>query len=154
MFMGVVAYADDLVLLAPNRTAAKHMLATCEEFAKINNIQFSTDDNPNKSKSKALHIVGHNGHSEKPAPLMLCDKVLPWVEKCDHLGHSLNVSASMEDDCKIKRAKFIEEAVKIREQFQFAHPLDIISATETYCSNFYGNQWWHLRGDAVNIICP
>ena len=128
------------------------MLATCEEFAKANNIKFSTDDNPNKSKSKALYVVGHNCQIEKPAPLSLCGKVLPWVEKCDHLGHVMNVTASSEEDCKIKRAKFIEEAVKIREQFKFAHPIEIIHATETYCSNFYGNQLWNLRGDAARML--
>ena len=32
MYMGVVAYADDIVLLAPNRNAARNMLATCENF--------------------------------------------------------------------------------------------------------------------------
>ena len=152
MFMGVVAYADDLVLVAPNRTAAQNMLGTCEQFATENNIQFSTDVNPNKSKSKALYVVGQKGQCEKPVPLMLCGKALPWVDKCDHLGHSLNVWGSLEQDCRIKRAKFIEDSVKIREQFKFAHPTEIIAATETYCSSYYGHNLWGLRGEAANML--
>ena len=51
VFMGVVAYADDLFLLAPNRTAAQIMLSVCEKFAAENNIRFSTHPEPSKSKS-------------------------------------------------------------------------------------------------------
>lgn len=32
------------------------------------------------------------------------------------------------------------------------YPIDIITATETYCSNFYGNQLWNLRGNAANML--
>ena len=42
VFMGVVGYADDLFLLAPNRKAAQIMLNICEKFAEDNNIRFST----------------------------------------------------------------------------------------------------------------
>ena len=152
MYMGVVAYANDIVLLAPNRNAARNMLATCEKYAIANNIMFSTDVNPNKSKSKALYVVGHKGNSGKPAPLMLDGKELPWVDKCEHLGHTLNVTATMEQDCKIKRSKFIEDAVKLREQFKYAHPIEIINATETYCSSHYGHNLWSLRGNASKML--
>ena len=45
-------------LLAPNREAARPqvMLQVCEEFAAKNNILFSTDPDPKKSKSKALYV--------------------------------------------------------------------------------------------------
>ena len=56
LFTGVIGYADDLILLAPNRKAAQKMLEICEEFAKENNISFSTNHDPNKSKSKALFM--------------------------------------------------------------------------------------------------
>ena len=38
LFVGVVGYADDLLLLAPSRDAAQKMLKTCEMFAEKNNI--------------------------------------------------------------------------------------------------------------------
>ena len=49
--MGAMGYADDLVLLAPTRTAMELMLKACEEFGKRNNLQFSTDPDPAKSKT-------------------------------------------------------------------------------------------------------
>ena len=63
MFVGVVGYADDLILLAPTRDAAKQMLKTCEEFTSTSNIKFSTDEDPRKSKSKAIYVVGLRGAS-------------------------------------------------------------------------------------------
>ena len=91
-------------------------------------------------------------NSAKPVPLTLCDKVLPWVDKCDHLGHKFSVTGSMEMDCSIKRAEFIGEAVKIREQFSFAHPCEILKALEVHCSTFYGSNLWSLRGEAANMM--
>ena len=43
VFMGAMGYADDLVLLAPTRTAMQMMLKACEDFGTKNNLLFSTD---------------------------------------------------------------------------------------------------------------
>ena len=53
MYVGLVGYADDLLLLA-----AQQMLRTCEIFTKNSNILFSTDDDPKKSRSKAMYVAG------------------------------------------------------------------------------------------------
>ena len=58
VFMGVAAYADDLVLIAPTRHAMQLMLNVCEDFASRYNIFFSTDPNPSKSKSKCIFMMG------------------------------------------------------------------------------------------------
>ena len=89
VFMGVVAYADDILLHASNRKAAQIMLSICERFAEDNNIRFSTHPEPSKSKSKAMHVVGPRQTVDPPAPLVLCGADLPWVPRCDHLGHTL-----------------------------------------------------------------
>ena len=152
MFLGVCAYADDLALLAPSRQAAQAMLTTCERFAKENNILFSTPEDRNKSKSKELYITGSRIVSEKPKPLILCGQELPYVDHCDHLGHTLNVTATMDQDCSNKRAEFINSAVKTRESFHFAHPLEIITAVDKYSSSFYGSVLYDLRGKAAETV--
>ena len=40
---------------------AQHMLKTCEMFTKASNIMFSTDEDPKKSKSKAIYVVRPRG---------------------------------------------------------------------------------------------
>ena len=74
IFVGVMAYADDLVLLAPNRAAAEQMLHLCETWAEENNVHFSTDVDPSKSKSKAIFMCGQRTQLAKPSPLVLCGK--------------------------------------------------------------------------------
>ena len=112
LFMGVAAYADDLVLVAPTRHAMQLMLAVCEKYAEQYNIKFSTDINPNKSKSKCIYMVGNKREMPKPAPLQLCGKDLPWVESATHLGHELHASDSMEQDAKVSRARYIDQTVE------------------------------------------
>ena len=122
MWMGATAYADDVLLLAPNRTAAQKMLRTCELFAAANNIMFSTDPNPDKSKSKAVYVTGpRGGGMKKPVPLLLCGQPLPWVARADHLGHALSEDGTMRQDAREKRARFIDLSVKIRETFVRGH---------------------------------
>ena len=121
MWIGIVGYADDIILLAPNRLAAQRMLKICEEFADEYNIRFSTDEEHSKSKSKAIFMVGQQGKDmQKPIPLILCGKPIPWVERADHLGHTLCSDGTMIQDIKEKRAQFINSAVKVRETFTYS----------------------------------
>ena len=153
VFVGVVGYADDLLLLAPTRDAAQKMLEICEAFTIQNNIQFSTNEDPSKSKSKALYVVGPQGRAlSRPVPLVLCGQPLPWVERAEHLGHTLHQDGLMRQDCREKRAQFIDSSVKVREAFRFAHPLEQILATEKYCTSLYGSNLWDLSSPEAEMV--
>ena len=154
LWMGAVGYADDVILLAPSRAAAAKMLATCERFAAANNIRFSTDSNPDKSKSKAIYVTGPRGDAlQKPAPLLLCGRALPWVARAEHLGHALNEDGTMKHDAREKRAQFIDMSVKIRETFAFAHPAEQLEAISKYCTSIYGSNLYDFKDDEFNMIC-
>ena len=102
LFVGVVGYCDDLLLLAPNREAAQIMLKICEEFAEESNIRFSTDQDPKRSKSKVIYVTGTKAPTaNKPATLFLCGRPLPFVERADHLGIALHESGELKQDCTI-----------------------------------------------------
>ena len=90
LWYGAVCFADDLVLLAPARTAAEMMLQCCEEYALEHNLHFSTDPAPAKSKSKSIFITGKMRHQTCPDHLMLLGQKLPWVAQAAHLGHILH----------------------------------------------------------------
>ena len=107
LYMGVVVYADDILLMAPTRGAMQMMLDKCEEYATEHNIMFSTDPDPSKSKTKCIFVCGPSKKLTKPAPLTLCGRELPWVATATHLGHELHESGSMEYDAVVKRAIFI-----------------------------------------------
>ena len=150
--MGAMGYADDLVLLAPSRTAMQLMLRACEEFGMKNNLQFSTDPDPVKSKSKCVFLCGKK-KLEKPLPLTLYGVDLPWVRTATHLGNELCEDGTMDTDMKQKRAAFIERSLQIREEFSFAHPMEALRAVSIYCCDHYGAMLWDLQGNMASQYC-
>ena len=152
LYMGVVVYADDVLLMAPTRGAMQQMLNKCETYALEHNIMFSTDPSPSKSKTKCIFVCGKSRNLEKPVPLHLCGRELPWVSSATHLGHEIHESGSMEHDAEVKRAIFIGNSVEIRESFSFASPVEILSAMKVYCSSFYGSMLWDLNGEGASKL--
>ena len=154
--MGAAGYADDLALFAPSRETMKKMLKICEEYGLLHNLVFSTDDNPVKSKSKCLFICGKSDDNLPrvlPAPLQLYGKDLPWVVTATHLGHELHQSGSMEHDCRVKRAMFINSSLEIREVFHFAMPSQVLEAVKLYCLHCYGSMLWDFTGKMTGQFC-
>jgi hypothetical protein len=145
MYMGITVYADDVIILAPNRAALQIMLNKCQTFAEENNILYSTDPDPSKSKSKAMFLCG-KAEVEYPSSVTLYGEPLPWVTRATHLGHELSQMCDMELDANIKRARFIESLTKIRDFFSFAHPFQVLQAISTYSAFFYGSNLWDLYG--------
>ena len=59
----------------------------------------------------------------------------------------------MDEDCRKKRAEFIDNAVKVREEFNFAHPSEILNAVQKYSTTFHGSNLYTLHGStAVDSI--
>ena len=152
LFMGAVCYADDVLLIAPTRSAMQRMLYEMEAFADESNITFSTNALPSKSKSKCIFVTGKKTNLSKPAPLVLCGRELPFVAQADHLGNMLTEHGNMEKDAAVKRAKFIQSSVETKELFKWAAPAEIIKATKVYSSSFYGSNLWDLSGDKAKQV--
>ena len=148
---GVVGYADDLCLLAPSRSAMEVMLRICEDFATENNLQFSTDPDPEKSKSNCIFLQGYR-KLPKPANLKLYGLSLPWVKTANHLGHELSEECNMVQDMAIKRADFIQKSTEVRETFAFAKPNQILQCVTTYCTSMYGAMTWPLFSDKASQV--
>ena len=121
------------------------MLDTCQFFAAKYNLKFSTDPNPENSKTKCIFVCGKSRARQKPANLILDGKQLPWVESAIHLGHVLHQSGTMEQDIRIKRA--IDESVDVRETFGFGSPSEVLRAVKLYVGSHYGSMLWDLGSD-------
>ena len=146
-WFGGCGYADDLILLAPNREVLQKMLKICESYAADHNLIFSTDPVPSKSKTKCMYFCGRPGKVRYPEPVQLEGKDLPWVESADHLGHTLHQKTNMEKDCQRARARFIAKTVEIREQLSFAKPEQIMKAIQVLCTDAYGSMLWNLGSE-------
>ena len=143
-WFGACGYADDLILLAPNREVLQKMVQVCQKYGEDHNLVFSTDPVPSLSKTKCVYFCGRPGKVRYPDPVQLDGKDLPWVESADHLGHTLHQMTSMEKDCQRARAKYINKTVEIREQLSFAKPQQIMQAIQVLSTDAYGSMLWDL----------
>ena len=90
--MGALGYADDILLIAPTRHSLQEMLKVCEKFSHEHSMQFSTDPDPTKSKTKCQYFSMKKQNNFLPLPVILNDDPLPWVEKAKHLGNVLSTN--------------------------------------------------------------
>ena len=84
---GAIGFCDNLLLLAPIRDGIQLMLDICQRFVAKYSLQFSTDPNPVKSKTKCIFGYGPARSMQKPVNLCSDGKQLPLVESALHLGH-------------------------------------------------------------------
>ena len=82
-----------------------------------------------------------------PAPVQLNGRDLPYVTSAAHLGNELTQACNMEQDCRMKRANYIDKTVSIRDTFSFAEPEQVLQAIEKYCGDHYGAMLWPFDSD-------
>ena len=100
LWIGAVAFEDDLLLMAPNRSAIAKMLEIFENYGNNLNLVFSTDNDP--LKSKTIFMTGQRLRNvPKPSPLCLYEKNLPWVSHASHLGHELHDDGYQDFVCRM-----------------------------------------------------
>ena len=141
-YHGIFGYSDDNWLLAPSLNALQDMLVTCEEYAASHNLQFSTDPNPVKCKTKLMAFL--KKPRELPS-LKLCGNPLPWVEQIKHLGNTIsNTMNGNQLDIKVKTAKYIDKNNSICQEFYFAHPKSKVAINNIYNGHYTGSPLWKL----------
>ena len=151
-FIGAAGFADDIILIAPSSRTMEIMLEQCESYANQNNLKFSTDINPSKSKSKCIYMCGKMNNVVYPAPFQLYGVDLPWVTHATHLGHKLHQDCTMEYDAKTKRGNFIGTSTDIRDMIGFANPIQVLQAVSVYSAHFYGSMLWNLYGEMAGQV--
>ena len=84
-FTGALAYADDITLLAPCKSALSILVSVCEKYASEFDILF------NGSKSKLLFFKGRfcNGME---SGIMVNGEIVNISDNAVHLGHTISFS--------------------------------------------------------------
>ena len=54
-YVGIIVYADDIVLLSPSIDGLQNMVNTCSGYATRHNLTFSTHENPQKVRQSVWH---------------------------------------------------------------------------------------------------
>ena len=141
-YYGSLAYADDIALLCPSRNGLQVMFDICERYFKEHKIVISTNPDVKKSKTKCLYF-SHNKNKNKPAPIMLGDTPLPWVNAWQHLGNELNTedlsrpfNSNMNEDVNNKRRKFIGKFHSRKQEFGFLSTDMFFDIVNIYATSF------------------
>ena len=122
----------------------QQMLNHAAAFGLRNNLKFSCDPDPVKTKSKAIYMIGKDSRLRRPVNLQLYGKPLPWVSHATHLGHKFHEDGTMDMDAKMKRGSFIGRSLEVRDAFGFAAPTQVLGAVKVFASDLYGGMLWRL----------
>ena len=142
LFTGALAYADDVVLLAPSLSSLRKMLLVCEQFSDKFDIKF----NFNKSK---LIVYGNN-----PAVnIMFKGNIIPMVQTEKHLGHLVGNYSDI-NKCKIVTAcnQAVGKLNFILSQLSNCNPKIMYRLFKNYALFMYGSQLWNYSSDTINNV--
>jgi len=148
-FYGLHGYADDCVLLSPDRGGLQKMLDICKNYFDVNKITISTNIIASKSKTKCILFGSRN---ETPFPIILEGRSLPWVDNWPHLGNLLSKDESMHHDMLRKRGQFIGKLHSMKQEFGSIDPLVHMKLVKIYLTSFYGSNLWDLYDNNVQHL--
>ena len=83
--------------------------------ANDNNLCFSTDPVPEKSKTKCIAFP--YGYKDGMRAVKLNGHDLPWVKRAVHIGNTLHSLGLMYNDLCEKRAIFIDRCMNLNQEF-------------------------------------
>ena len=140
-YVGIIVYADDIVLLSPSLDGLQRMVNTCSNYAKKFHLTFSTHENPKKSKTKCMAF---QRKTRELRNINLNGEDLPWVSTIKHLGTTISSDCNMKQDLLEKRAAYIAKNNELNQEFHYAYPSTKIWVNNVYNSSFYGAPLWDL----------
>lgn len=150
-FVGALAYADDIVLIAPTPNATRKLLAVCDDFAAQYDIVF------NAEKSKFLVVISHNrrfmSNDMRTCKLYINGKLIENVNHYSHLGHIINSDFTDDEDIIIRRNSFVGQVNNLLCFFNKQDILIKLKLFQSYCSSFYGCELWSLSNRTIDDVC-
>ena len=105
-FVGILGYADDLLLLSPSLNGLQEMIKSCGEHASLN-LSFSTNANLMKCITECMAFLNQERELKN---ITLDGKDLPWVRTAKHLGCKIGDKICGLDDLMEKRATYINKS--------------------------------------------
>ena len=140
MYVGALAYADDLTLLAPSIKAARRMITICEEFA----VEYRVMYNPQKS----MMLMGGSQVNYDNVSICLNGSPIRVVKSCKHLGVVVGESVSK---INVERAAhdMIRRTNSILSNYRYCSWEVLRDLFQSFCWHAYGCPLWNLDSSAI-----
>ena len=143
-FVGALAYADDLTLLAPNPSALRTLLGICERFGAANFLKFNPD------KTQCIRFSRLHGNSS--CHFVFCGKIIECCNSVTHLGHTLTANLMDGDDTFRCSRDFVRKTNGILIKFGFCDPFILTKLLTCFCLSLYGFALWSLDSCAIKHL--
>ena len=137
LYCGSIAYADDVLLLAPSLCALRVMLDCCTMYANNNNVLFDA------AKSHCIHF-NQNGLPVTQFAVSLQNVPLMWTDSIKHLGHVFTMNNNDAADILAKRNNFCSQANYFLASFGHLSIMLKCKLFVNFCYALYGCQLWDL----------
>ena len=137
LYCGSIAYADDVLLLAPSLHALRVMLDCCTMYANNNNVLFNT------AKSHCIHF-NQNSLLVTQFVVSLQNVPLMWTDSIKHLGHVFTMNFNDAADILAERNNFCSQANYFLARFGHLPIMLKCKLFVNFCNALYGYQLWDL----------
>jgi hypothetical protein len=144
-FVGSLAYADDVTLLAPSLAACKKLLHECELFAREYDIKF------NASKSQFI-VFGDKRLILNDINIFIGKDRLERVMSVKHLGHVITCDLRDDEDITAIKQVFISQVNFVLCNFGHLSRTIVEKLFKAYCTSFYGSQIWSLNNGLITKL--
>jgi hypothetical protein len=147
-FVGALAYADDIVLIAPTASATRQLLRICGEYAQEYCIEF----NASKSKLLIVRPPGSRVHNDVYS-FCIDNKPIEMVSSFSHLGHLITSTLNDDADIMIRRNDFIGQVNNVLSYFRMLKSSVLLKLFRSYCTSYYGCEIWRLDNMTIESLC-
>ena len=144
----IIAYADDLVLLAPSTKALQMLIDGALDGARSLDLEF------NDKKTKCMVFRSSNSCCKRAVvtPLNMNGKPIEFVTSFKYLGFVVTSNLNNKEDIDRVRGKFYSEFNSILRNFNFADQKVMLFLFKQYCLQFYGSELWIGSGGASGAL--
>ena len=135
----VIAYADDLVLLAPSATSLQSLLNNVD--TELSKLELELND----TKSKVMIFSSRNQVSNVSRPITMGSKPLQIVRSIKYLGYEIVNDLDNSKDVDCRRSKFYSEFNQVLRKFSDLDKNVKLFLFKQYCLQIYGAELWFGR---------
>jgi len=138
VFVGALAYADDVALLAPTASAMRKLLRICENYGTEHSVVF------NASKSVLLYFTRRARPLYGNVQFYIDGKEISFVTQYTHLGHVISANMNDRHDITSRRNSVCGKLNNLLCYFWKCDPFVKMRLLRNFCCDFYGSSLWDL----------
>jgi hypothetical protein len=151
-FVGALAFADDIVIMAPTATAMRKLLAICEYFAHEYCISFNARKSKCMSVMPAMSARSYTYKHIGECIFHIDGAPIESVQSFTHLGY-LITSSLTDDDIAKCCGTFIGQVNNVLCYFRNLNSFKRYRLFRSYCTSFYGCELRSLDNCAIEKLC-